>query len=192
MSYLPPVALTRAAEALGLPHQKPHFRQGVIDDPELAADIRTVHQRLFDRDSSMLARESSLLRLLAAWVNRHADKKGDWPDPPAEHATVRRARNRQHDHLTEDFRLDDLARVAALSPFHFIRVFEKQYGLKPHAYLMQQRVRMARRLLGKRGRLVDIAAESGFADQAHMPRLFKARYGLTPVRLRKSVQNNHQ
>ena len=76
--------------------------------------------------------------------------------------------------------LADLARTSGLSRFQVLRGFVKATGFTPHAYLMQRRIDLARRLIASGSRLADAAAASGFADQSHMTRLFVRKYGVSP------------
>ena len=92
-------------------------------------------------------------------------------------------------HFAEDVSLDDLARLANLSPFHFVRVFRRAVGAPPHAYLMNARLRAARALLATDRRLADIAQDTGFTDQAHLTNAFRRFTGLTPGRYRTFLRN---
>jgi AraC-like DNA-binding protein len=76
--------------------------------------------------------------------------------------------------------LADLARAAGLSKFQLIRAFCKATGLTPHAYLMQRRIALARRLIANRTPLAEAAFAAGFADQSHMTRIFVRKYGVSP------------
>ena len=190
MFYLRPEALLEASGSLMARPNLPNFRTGVIDDPELAACVRRTHRVLADDDAPALEKETRLYWLLVQWISRHADERGRLSEPGREHRAVCRAREILQDRFGEDVGLGELAREVGLSPFHLVRVFERQRGITPHAYLTQVRVERAREMLRGRARLADIAAECGFSDQAHLTRLFKARYGVTPGRLRKILQNN--
>lgn len=81
--------------------------------------------------------------------------------------------------------LATLARRAGLSRWQLIRAFAAATGLTPHAWLLDQRVQRARELL-REGRLSlsEIALTTGFADQSHFSRAFKARTAVTPGRYR--------
>lgn len=100
------------------------------------------------------------------------------PEP----AAVRRARA----HLTERFdqtvALADLASVSGLSRFTLLRRFRDQTGLTPHAFQTNLRVARARALLRAGHPPARVAAECGFADQAHLTRTFKRVVGITPGR----------
>ena len=53
-------------------------------------------------------------------------------------------------------------------------------GLTPHEYRTQRRLRHARQLIARGAPLAEVAADSGFADQSHMNRLFLRAFGYTP------------
>lgn len=94
-------------------------------------------------------------------------------------------------HLEEHFdrpcSLDELARLAALSPFHFLRVFRAVTGLTPHQYLLRARLRAAAALLvTTQTPVTEIALAVGFEDLSNFTRSFGAEYRLTPKRYRAS------
>lgn len=190
MFYLRPEALLSAAEHLMARPNLPNFKAGVLDDPALARCIGTTHRLLEREDVSSLEKETRLLWLLTNWISRHADERGAWPEAGREHRAVERAREIIRARFAEDISLGGLAREAGLSPFHLVRVFEKQLGVTPHGYLTQTRVERARDMLAGEDRLADIAAACGFADQAHLTRLFKRQTGVTPGKFRKFLQNS--
>jgi AraC-like DNA-binding protein len=76
--------------------------------------------------------------------------------------------------------LSDLAELCGISRFQVLRGFARATGLTPHAYMIQRRLQMTRRLIADGGNLADAAASSGFADQSHMTRLFTRTYGMSP------------
>lgn len=190
MIYLKPEALETVAAELGRRSGLPAFQRGVLHDVELARRLRRAHQALMRPETGSLERETRLLFLLAAIVTRHSLE----PAPPkrrgSEPGAVARARDLLHAKLDEDVRLDDLALETGLSPFHLARVFQRHMGLPPHAYLLQIRLDQVRERLPGPARLADLAAEAGFADQSHLTRLFKARFGLTPGRYRAMLQGS--
>jgi AraC family transcriptional regulator len=85
--------------------------------------------------------------------------------------------------LAESISLEELAKAAGLSPFHFARQFKAATGHPPHDYHIRLRIDRAQELLRTRGRewnLAAIANECGFADQSHFSRQFKRVVGVTP------------
>ncbi|ACP27417.1 transcriptional regulator, AraC family [Sinorhizobium fredii NGR234] len=76
--------------------------------------------------------------------------------------------------------LADLAQASGLSRFQVVRGFARATGLTPHAYLMQRRIDIVRRLIGEGMPLAEAAIAGGFADQSHMTRVFVRKYGFSP------------
>ncbi|MFV0489470.1 MAG: helix-turn-helix transcriptional regulator, partial [Vibrio fluvialis] len=72
------------------------------------------------------------------------------------------------------------ANEVGVSPYHLIRTFKQYFGLSPHAYLMDERIKRAKQLLKQGETIVDTSLALGFADQAHFQRSFKSRIALTP------------
>lgn len=93
-----------------------------------------------------------------------------------------------HAHLDERVRLEDLAQVADLSPFHFLRQFRAQYHVTPQQMLMALRMHRAKRLLTDGQAPAAVAAMTGMVDQAHLTRAFARRYGVTPARYQRQVR----
>lgn len=92
------------------------------------------------------------------------------------------------ENLDQDITLADLAGVVELSVFHFTRKFRAQFGRPPHAYVMGQRLERAKRQLANSGLpLKVVAANSGFADQSHMTRLFRKILKATPAEYRRTM-----
>ena len=80
-------------------------------------------------------------------------------------------------------RIEQLAAEFDVSRKHLSRWFQQEIGLRPKTVariLRFQRSLMMVRSAGERANLADIAAASGYADQAHMTREFKKLGGLTP------------
>jgi AraC family transcriptional regulator len=85
-------------------------------------------------------------------------------------------------YLSEDVSLTALARQAHVSPFHFARLFRRTVGLPPHQFVLRLRIQRAIGLMKTRTiSLAHIAAESGFHDQPHFTRTFRAVTGTTPA-----------
>ena len=91
--------------------------------------------------------------------------------------------------VTDPPTLEELALVTGVGPFALMRAFRAETGLPPHAYLNQLRVREARRLLDRGVPPAQAAAESGFADQAHLTRHFKRMLGVPPGAYQRARQD---
>lgn len=190
MFYLPPEALSLVAKDLSTTTDLPHFRPGVLSDPKLAQLLRSTHSVLFSPVTTLLEKESQLHILLSQWLIRHADGRWSWPKSGQEDKRIELAKEYIQSEYATDISLDQVAAVAGISPFHFLRLFSDQVGIAPHAYLIQARIEQAKQQLSGGARLADVAAECGFSDQAHLTRLYKKQYGITPGRYRNNIQNS--
>jgi AraC family transcriptional regulator len=105
---------------------------------------------------------------------------------PSAAARVTRAVRCIEDDLGGALTLRRLARESGLSPYHFLRAFERLTGLTPHQYVRRARLRKAAVLLADApGRVLDIALECGFGDASNFNRAFRAEFGVSPRRYRR-------
>ena len=96
-------------------------------------------------------------------------------------AKLRRVLDLMSDRLSEGVSVSEIAENIDMSASYFSHQFKKSVGLTPHQYIVQQRIKMARRLLKQRPNLslADIAIECGFTHQSHLGRVFKEHTGIT-------------
>jgi AraC family transcriptional regulator len=89
-------------------------------------------------------------------------------------------------HLERGIHVEQMARVANLSRFHFSREFRKACGLSPAQYLLRLRLEKAIALLRTQDcTLADIARECGFKDASYFCLVFRKRFGTTPGKFRR-------
>ena len=102
-------------------------------------------------------------------------------------ARVARAIDYAEAYLDADLSIAELARVAAMSPSWFRDCFHAETGQSVHAYVRERRLERARLLLAERDlSIARIANACGFADQSHLTRAFKQRFGVTPGKAREN------
>jgi AraC family transcriptional regulator len=90
--------------------------------------------------------------------------------------------------ISNDITISDLAAVAGLSQFHFIREFKDSVGLSPYQYVLSERVRRARELLFKPDiSIADVALAVGFSDVSQLNRVFRKFVGVTPTAFRRET-----
>jgi len=149
--------------------------------PGLSRAFRRLTQSL--RRPDAFAREQHGLDFFSLLCAGAGVAEVEWPD-----ARLQRAVELLHDRCTEPLRLAEVAQVAGLSPNHLTRLFRARFGLTPHAYLNDLRLRRSRMLLrASRLPLVEVALASGFADQAHWQRQFRRQLAATPGQMRRQL-----
>jgi AraC family transcriptional regulator len=86
--------------------------------------------------------------------------------------------------LAEPLRLEDVARAACFSPYHFHRIFRGLMGETLGAFIKRVRLERAVHLLSHRKgtSLTDIALACGFASSSDFSRAFRAHFGVSPRR----------
>jgi AraC family transcriptional regulator len=90
------------------------------------------------------------------------------------------------EHAAEEYDLAQLAARAAMSKFHFQRLFKAALGVSPSRYHINLRMNEARRLLRETKRsVIDVALNVGYANPSHFARLFRRETGLSPSDYRR-------
>jgi AraC-like DNA-binding protein len=109
-------------------------------------------------------------------------------DPPGSEARVSRAIRAIEGDLTARLTLGRLAREAGLSPYHFLRTFQRVTGVTPHQYVRRARLHQAAtRLVTDRSQILDVALDSGFGDVSNFNRSFRAEFGVSPRQHRRRM-----
>ena len=151
------------------------FGQPVIDDPALAGEVGAVHTML-STGPVTLELEVRVVELVTRSVRTHAAPSRT---SPARHVATRAATLMESD-LAGSLPIAHIAREFGVSPFQLIRAFHAEFGVPPHAYFTQVRLRKARAMLVRGESITAAAYACGFVDQSHLTRVFKRYYGLTP------------
>ena len=88
-------------------------------------------------------------------------------------------------------RVEEAARAAALSPYHFIRLFKATFGCTPHQVLVEARLQRAKQLLHADDLSVtQVCMEVGFASLGSFSSLFTRRVGVSPAAYRRRVRKH--
>jgi AraC family transcriptional regulator len=83
--------------------------------------------------------------------------------------------------------LKEMATIAGMSKYHFLRVFRRLTGVTPHRYLISVRLRRAAlALASSQLPVVEIALDAGFGDLSTFNRRFRTTFGSTPTQYRAS------
>ncbi|MGS0622037.1 AraC family transcriptional regulator [Ralstonia sp. VS2407] len=181
MLYLDPGVVAELATDLHPSHYgDAEFDRPVIHDADLAPRMRLLFAQMTvpAAQSDALLREQLLLSVLADALHAASHRASHHADAAPD--AIRLARTRIDDDPAAAISLLDLAHETGLSRFQVLRGFARVTGLTPHAYQVQRRVALARRLIAQGQPLAEVAAACGFADQSHMTRQFVRKYGVSP------------
>jgi AraC-like DNA-binding protein len=156
------------------------FRDVGIKDRECARELLDFHRRC-EVSGGEFSLESAFTSLFNKLIHRHAIR-APMPSAGKEPRAVRLIKEYLEARYVVGARLAELVNLTQLDRAYLIRTFRNVVGMPPHRYLIQIRVREAKRLIREGRPLAVVAAEAGFADQSHLTRHFKSLTGLTPGR----------
>jgi AraC-like DNA-binding protein len=156
-----------------------------------STDLTAVMHVLFheaahpDRPGWLLLVDSALIQLsvvlLRSLSGNHTARAAATFNTRAAQEQIARAVDLIHSNFQDDLSLDDLARVAAMSRFHFLRCFKAHVGTTPYAYLLQVRLRTATIWLRSSSRsITDIALACGFTSPSRFSEAFYRQYHCSP------------
>ncbi len=84
--------------------------------------------------------------------------------------------------------LEDIARQACLSKYHFCRIFKKHMGVTPIQFMLNRRIDRAKLLLRRAEFTISsVAIRTGFCDLSEFNKQFKKATGITPSAYRKTA-----
>ena len=159
----------------------------MLDDGASAAEVRAAQARFAKLPAVTGERSGALatmLRLFAVQLGDFAEKLF-LQTMDTEPEAVRRARHYILDHLTSPLALDDVARHAGVSPFHFCKIFKRATGLTFTDFVNRARVEHAKRLLLKpQARITEVAYDVGFQSLSQFNRSFRRVTAQSPTEFR--------
>lgn len=193
--YLDPSLVLRAASESRSARVRPQVVEGyAASDPLVRGVGLALLAELEGENLGGRLYAESLANVLAVHLLRRYTAAGGAQAPQFTGGLGGQRLKRVTDYVAEnyggDLSLDDLARVAGMSTFHFAREFKRSTGTTPHQYLIRFRVERAKALLAAGDTpLVEVGARSGFSHQSHFTRLFRRLTGTTPQAYRLTSQS---
>lgn len=186
LAALQPQALRGALDAPDPPARRLHFAEHLrAHGGPVSAQLRHMRDEVMLGETSEDWLEEQALLLLGLMLAEEPAALSSLPAAPAPRSARDELERRLR--LAADFidtchaepiTLADMARVACLSRYHFVRHFRELHGLTPYAYLLRKRSRVARRLLV--GGAIDresIAQQCGFGSRFALARALKRHCG---------------
>jgi AraC-like DNA-binding protein len=176
--YLEPALIFDALRALGgKATALPFAKEPVVASPALVDTVRAA----FRDGGDPLAMDDLVVRMAegiaaaAGEIGRTAPARLDLP-------AISRARGFLEVETSRVVRSWELEAVTGLTRYELARQFRSALGTSPYRYSLMRRLAAARTLMASARPLVDVALETGFADQAHFTRAFSAAFGFSPAR----------
>ncbi len=165
------------------------FKRLLSQCKEVNDAFSALFDELIDQPPEYELRAESYIALLYTALLRHAKSEGN---PEGEISNlkeygerVRPAINHIYFHYMENISVPELAKLCAMSVYHFCRVFKNVIGSSPVAYINAIRLNKAALLLTTTKLTVgEIAASVGFPDVFYFSKRFKAEKGMSPTEYR--------
>lgn len=160
-----------------------------LRDPLLRRRVGQLHAALAHPGDAFEA--ESRLALVGERLRGHLrprDHGGASPGTPSGGRPLAgRLRELLDERVTQGVTLQEAAALVHAHPAHLVRAFGAAFGIAPHQYLTSRRVDRARRLLLDGVPPGEVAAATGFYDQAHLTRHFKRLVGVPPGRYARTA-----
>ncbi len=135
-------------------------------------------------------KEELFLLLLSMLMAAACDDGGDDNAAPSSYAReIAAACDYIDKHFAENISLDTLCNQVGVSKSTLIRHFIRLKHVTPYRYLASVRVGKAQQMLEQGGVPVEVAVQSGFADQSHFTHCFKKFIGISPGMYREMLSN---
>lgn len=141
--------------------EHPQLREALVRNFTLALALRHGHPVRADESQGGLTQTQ--LDVLLGWLDMQLDQR---------------------------ISVSTMAARTGLSPSHFSREFRRLTGRTPWEYIVDARLQRAGRLLLRGETACAAAAQCGFFDQAHLSRLFKRRFGVSPSAYAQCTQRS--
>jgi AraC family transcriptional regulator len=155
-----------------------HALQGLDDDAWYEEQLHFLLERM-QRHRSRLQDRVDALRFTRTATRREVFRR------------IAHATDFMDTHYARPIDLDEIARVACLSKYHFLRLFALVHGVTPFSYLQRKRARVALRLLRTTAFTVaEVACSVGFGQRTTVLRQIRRWTGLRPLQIRTGNVSN--
>ena len=183
MFYLDTAWLAKLQQDLGFGAEEGFrpFAQTLTWRPDLFEGLNALYELLVDADEPALRKECAVVTYFTKLQQSLNPAPVSAREP---NQRLARAAEFIDGNYTRTLKLEEICAAADLSPSYLIRAFREQYGMTPHAYVVNRRIEFSRAQLRRGHAIADVAAQAGFADQAHLQRAFRQFVAATPGQYR--------
>jgi len=180
--FLTPDTMQKFSEEMDIPGQ-PHFKPVPEINEQLYSSFKHLHAAIIN-EAPAIEQQTLLAECIGTLLSTHAEKRVPTILDSGKQPLLR-ARDYLHDHYSNSITLEELAAIAGLSGFHFLKAFTSLFGITPHAYHICLRIERSLPLLRQGVSTPQIAETLGFYDQSHFIHHFKRTMGITPGKYQK-------
>ncbi|PLY07070.1 MAG: AraC family transcriptional regulator [Arcobacter sp.] len=163
----------------------PYFQRHIVENKILFLKLHHFFDSYFKHEDEILV-ETNLIDALSNLILTSVIYTKNHENIFEDKRIIKNTYEFINDSIDTNFTLDSLATNVNLSKYHFLRLFKKEFGLTPHAFIVNERLNRANRLIQNGLTISEASIEVGFNDQSHFSRNFKKYFGYTPSYLQKN------
>jgi len=152
------------------------LKPSIIEDKALFEIFLSLHGRLDMKEVSIFVKEL---------FNRYCHIQSAKEVKNKESKALKKIKIYLQDADYKTVTVDSLSKHANINPNYLMKLFKKEYGLSPHAFIINQKIYKSKKLLEQNIPIAEVAIELGFFDQSHFHKAFKSVYSLTPKEFQK-------
>ena len=154
---------------------KIHLNTNVIKDKKLYARILDISKRLLNDEKNLEEELRSFFKDLSIYFIE-IDENDEM------NILINDIKNYLIENIELSPTLENLSENFALSKEHIIRIFKKEFGLTPHAFILSHKINQAKNSIfdAQSKNISYIASENGFYDQSHFSKSFKKVFAINP------------
>lgn len=177
-----PETMSRAVLEITGEEGLPYFTSQVIFHSDLVPVLKELHLMIMQEEQDF-RKEEIFFFLLEQLLTEYAEQNVPFPQME-QSAQTKVICEFLEKNYKNTITLNDLSDLTGLSKYYLLRSFTRQKGISPYSYLETIRIHKAKQLLEQGLPLIEVALETGFADQSHFSNFFKKYIGLTPKQYR--------
>ncbi|MEH6393891.1 AraC family transcriptional regulator [Pseudoalteromonas sp.] len=188
MLYVHPDEFAPMFNALGYTkNTAPRVACPLLNDPVLAQQILALKQLTHSGNYTRIDGEAALFNIAHSFIKHTGCAIDPLSISSKKDTLLLKAKDYIMANLANDISIDDIAAAATMSKYHFIRLFNQQFGITPHQYVLNCRINQARKYIESGLSSSRVALDAGFADNSHLNRHFKRIFGLTPKQYQRQL-----
>jgi AraC-like DNA-binding protein len=176
---------TMIADAFENPANRSSMTLRTVDEKVFGWYLEGIYAEVVNHFTPSWRIVANLMRNIVLDIERHARQTIEPPPVPEAFMAIRT-------HIDQNLHarhgIEEMAKRVHYSTPHFLRLFRKYFGLSPMEYVMRRRMELAQRYLTDHNlRITEIARRVGYDDIFQFSRMFKRRFGVSPVAMRESL-----